>query len=309
MAVQKYFGDISSRVQENLAGVRVVRAFTREENEIDRFKQMNHEFVDLNRSLIRLNAAFHPTLHTLVGVVFVYIFYAGSLKIIGGTMTIGAFVPSSSSRRMIWPLIAIGWVINLFQRGMASMKRLHEVLSVDASSSVPSSSFLEVAPLRGTARTPRHRGTPRNPQSHVLLRARPVLRRSISRGARPDYRHRRPYRQRQVDASAPPRARSSRRRDDLHRRPSIETIRCASCANGSAWCRRRPPLSESIAENTASAVRTPPMRGHEAAIMPASPRRGHLLGWSAHDHRRARHYPLGRPEAAPAIARALVRDP
>ena len=131
MAVQKYFGDISSRVQENLAGVRVVRAFTREESEIDRFKQMNHEFVELNRSLIRLNAAFHPTLHTLVGVVFVYIFYAGSLKIMGGTMTIGSFVAFQFYLgRMIWPLIAIGWVINLFQRGMASMKRLHEIWSV-----------------------------------------------------------------------------------------------------------------------------------------------------------------------------------
>lgn len=152
MAVQQYFGDISSRVQENLAGVRVVRAFTREENEIDRFKQMNHEFVDLNRSLIRLNAAFHPTLHTLVGVVFVYIFYAGSLKIMGGTMTIGAFVAFQFYLgRMIWPLIAIGWVINLFQRGMASMKRLHEIWSVppvtDSQPHVPTEEPLSSADL------------------------------------------------------------------------------------------------------------------------------------------------------------------
>jgi ATP-binding cassette, subfamily B, multidrug efflux pump len=152
LAVQKYFGDISSRVQENLAGVRVVRAFTREESEIDRFKQMNHEFVDLNRSLIRLNAAFHPTLHTLVGVVFVYIFYAGSLKIMGGTMTIGAFVAFQFYLgRMIWPLIAIGWVINLFQRGMASMKRLQEVWSVppitDSQPHVPTEESLSSADL------------------------------------------------------------------------------------------------------------------------------------------------------------------
>jgi ATP-binding cassette subfamily B multidrug efflux pump len=152
LAVQKYFGDISSRVQENLAGVRVVRAFTREESEIDRFKKMNHEFVELNRSLIRLNAAFHPTLHTLVGVVFVYIFYAGSLKIIGGTMTIGSFVAFQFYLgRMIWPLIAIGWVINLFQRGMASMKRLHEIWSVppitDSQPGVPSDEPLSSADL------------------------------------------------------------------------------------------------------------------------------------------------------------------
>jgi ATP-binding cassette subfamily B protein len=131
MAVQSYFGNISARVQENLAGVRVVRAFTREESEIESFKRMNHGFVELNRSLIRLNAAFHPTLHALVGILFVFVFYAGSRKLIGGTMTIGAFVAFQFYLgRMIWPLIAVGWVINLFQRGMASMKRLHEVWSV-----------------------------------------------------------------------------------------------------------------------------------------------------------------------------------
>ena len=133
-AVQDYFGDISARVQENLAGVRVVRAFTREENEIESFKRMNHEFVERNRSLIRLNATFHPTLHTLVGIMFIFVFYAGSHKLIAGTMTIGEFVAFQFYLgRLIWPLIALGWVINLFQRGMASMKRLHEVWSVETS--------------------------------------------------------------------------------------------------------------------------------------------------------------------------------
>jgi ATP-binding cassette subfamily B protein len=130
-SVQDYFGDISARVQENLAGVRVVRAFAREDNEIDSFKRMNHEFVERNRSLIRLNATFHPLLHALVGVMFVFVFYAGSRKLIGGTMTLGAFVAFQFYLgRLIWPLIALGWVINLFQRGMASMKRLHEIWSV-----------------------------------------------------------------------------------------------------------------------------------------------------------------------------------
>jgi len=131
-AVQDYFGDISARVQENLAGVRVVRAFTREQNEVETFKRMNHEFVERNRSLIRLNATFHPLLHGLVGVLFVYVFYAGSSKLIAGTMTLGAFVAFQFYLgKLIWPLIALGWVINLFQRGMASMKRLHEIWSVE----------------------------------------------------------------------------------------------------------------------------------------------------------------------------------
>ena len=67
-AVQDYFGDISARVQENLAGVRVVRAFTQEHNEVETFKRMNREYVDRNRSLIRLTATFYPMLHALIGV-------------------------------------------------------------------------------------------------------------------------------------------------------------------------------------------------------------------------------------------------
>jgi len=131
-AVQDYFGDISARVQENLAGVRVVRAFTREESEIELFKRMNREYVDLNKSLIRLTSTFYPALHALVGVMFVFVFFIGSRKLIAGTMTIGAFVAFQFYLgRMIWPLIALGWVINLFQRGMASMKRLHDVWSVE----------------------------------------------------------------------------------------------------------------------------------------------------------------------------------
>ncbi|HYO77875.1 MAG TPA: ABC transporter ATP-binding protein, partial [Thermoanaerobaculia bacterium] len=130
-AVQDYFGDISARVQENLAGVRVVRAFTREESEIATFKRMNREYVDRNRSLIRLTSTFYPALHALVGVMFVFVFFVGSRKLIAGTLTLGSFVAFQFYLgRMIWPLIALGWVINLFQRGMASMRRLHDIWSV-----------------------------------------------------------------------------------------------------------------------------------------------------------------------------------
>ena len=130
-AVQDYFGEISSRVQENLSGVRVVRAFTRENSEIETFKRMNHEFVERNRSLIRLSATFYPALHALIGIMFVFVFFMGSRKIIAGTMSLGAFVAFQFYLgRMIWPLIALGWVINLFQRGMASMKRLTEIWNV-----------------------------------------------------------------------------------------------------------------------------------------------------------------------------------
>jgi len=131
-AVQDYFGDISARVQENLAGVRVIRAFAQESNEIGTFKAMNREYVERNRSLIRLTATFYPALHALIGLMFVFIFFLGSRRIVAHTMTIGSFVAFQFYLgRMIWPLIALGWVINLFQRGMASMQRLHEVWSIE----------------------------------------------------------------------------------------------------------------------------------------------------------------------------------
>jgi ATP-binding cassette subfamily B protein len=127
-SVQDYFGDISARVQENLAGVRVVRAFTQEDNELATFKRMNREYVERNRSLIRLTAMFYPSLHALIGIMFVIIFYLGTRRIVGGTLNLGDFVAFQFYLgRMIWPLIAMGWVINLFQRGMASMKRLNEI--------------------------------------------------------------------------------------------------------------------------------------------------------------------------------------
>jgi ATP-binding cassette subfamily B multidrug efflux pump len=131
-SVQDYFGDISARVQENLAGARVVRAFGQENHEIGRFKRMNREYVERNRSLIRLTATFYPMLHGIIGLMFGIVFFIGSRKMIAGGLSIGSFVAFQFYLgRMIWPLIALGWVINLFQRGMASMVRLHEVWSVE----------------------------------------------------------------------------------------------------------------------------------------------------------------------------------
>jgi ATP-binding cassette subfamily B protein len=132
--VQDHFGEISARVQENVAGVRVVRAFTREPHEKRVFEAMNEEYVERNRKLILLTATFYPMLHSMIGVMFVIIFFLGTRRILAGTMTVGEFVSFTLYLgRLAWPLVALGWVINLFQRGMASMKRLHEILVVEPS--------------------------------------------------------------------------------------------------------------------------------------------------------------------------------
>ena len=148
-AVQDYFGDISARVQENLAGVRVVRAFGRERAEAKTFADMNREYVGRNRALIRLTATFYPGLHAMIGLMFGVIFYVGSRKMIHGLMSIGSFVAFQLYLgRMVWPLIALGWVTNLFQRGMASMVRLHEVWSVEPEVLTTAGERV-VAPVRG----------------------------------------------------------------------------------------------------------------------------------------------------------------
>jgi len=148
-SIQDYFGDISARVQENLSGVRVVRAFGRERAEAARFAEMNREYVERNRTLIKLTATFYPALHAMIGVMFGVIFFIGARKMIHGALTIGAFVAFQLYLgRMVWPLIALGWVTNLFQRGMASMVRLHEVWSV-APEVLTTAGERVTAPVRG----------------------------------------------------------------------------------------------------------------------------------------------------------------
>ncbi|HXH39561.1 MAG TPA: ABC transporter ATP-binding protein, partial [Thermoanaerobaculia bacterium] len=148
-AVQDYFGDISARVQENLAGVRVVRAFGREQVESQMFAAMNREYVGRNRTVIKLTAMFYPGLHAMIGVLFCLIFYLGSRDMIRGTLSIGSFIAFQLYLgRMVWPLIALGWVTNLFQRGMASMLRLHEVWSVQPDVQVNAGERV-LAPVRG----------------------------------------------------------------------------------------------------------------------------------------------------------------
>lgn len=147
--VQDYFGDISARVQENLAGVRVVRAFGRERAESKTFTAMNREFVERNRTVIKLQAMFYPGLHAMIGLLFGLIFFIGSRQMIRGTLSIGSFIAFQLYLgRMVWPLIALGWVTNLFQRGMASMVRLHEVWSIEPDVRVDAGERV-LSPVRG----------------------------------------------------------------------------------------------------------------------------------------------------------------
>lgn len=126
--VQAQYSTVSTKVQENLAGVRVVRAYVQEAAEQQSFDRLNEEYVEKNRHLIRWQAAFHPAMQLLVGVGFAAVLGYGGRLILLGEISVGQFVTFQLFLgRLVWPMIAVGWVINLAQRAAASMGRLQAI--------------------------------------------------------------------------------------------------------------------------------------------------------------------------------------
>ena len=126
---QESFSDLSSRVQENLAGARIVRACTREAAEEEHFARINDENVAWNRRLIRWTAAFHPLLQSLIGIGFAAVLGYGSILLTAEIISLGELVTFNLFLgKLVWPIIATGWVINLVERGSASFARIHEIL-------------------------------------------------------------------------------------------------------------------------------------------------------------------------------------
>ncbi len=127
--IQAQLSEMSAVVQEALAGVRVVRAYREEENELARFRQANDEYVGRNRRLIQLQAAFYPSLTLCFGLSGLIVLWVGGRDVMTGRLTLGEFVAFSRYLVLLsWPLIAFGWVINIVQRGMASWERMLEVI-------------------------------------------------------------------------------------------------------------------------------------------------------------------------------------
>ncbi|MCB1008630.1 MAG: ABC transporter ATP-binding protein, partial [Acidobacteria bacterium] len=129
--VQREFASLSARAQENLAGVRVVRAYAREETERAAFGERNSAYVRAALALARWQSAFHPLLQLLVGIGFVAVLGYGGARVLGGAITLGEFVSFHFFLgKLVWPTIAVGWVMNLAQRAAASWARLRAVLDV-----------------------------------------------------------------------------------------------------------------------------------------------------------------------------------
>jgi ATP-binding cassette subfamily B multidrug efflux pump len=127
--IQAQLSELSAVAQENLSGVRVLRAYGQEAAELDKFRAANEEYISRNRGLIRLQGAFFPSLTLLLGLGAMLVLWLGSREVIAGRMTVGDLVAFNAYFIMLsWPMIAFGWVANMLQRGTASWKRMLELL-------------------------------------------------------------------------------------------------------------------------------------------------------------------------------------
>jgi ATP-binding cassette subfamily B protein len=178
-AIQAQLSDISAVVQEALSGVRVVRAYHQEAHEIERFRTANAEYVRRNRLLINLQGLYFPSMTLFLGFGSLLVLWLGSREVIRGRITLGEFVAFNAYLVMLsWPMIAFGWVTNILQRGMASWKRMLEILDAepaigdegvtDAGRSVELTGGIEIRDLVFA-----YPGTDRPVLKHVSLRIEP----------------------------------------------------------------------------------------------------------------------------------------
>jgi len=127
--IQAMFSDISARAQENFSGARVIRAYVQEEPEITAFEVSNREYIARSLKLVRLMGMLWPTLETMLGFAIVLVLWLGGREVLYGRISVGDFVAFNTYMvQLTWPVIALGWVINIFQRGTASMARINEIL-------------------------------------------------------------------------------------------------------------------------------------------------------------------------------------
>ena len=153
-AVQEHFSTLTTHAQENLTGTRIVRAYRQESAEIERFAALNEEYRKRNISLARLYGTMHPLFALLAGIAAVIVLGAGGLLTLRGTISVGAFVAFGLYLNLLtWPLIALGWVVNLFQRGSASMARLAEILDATSVIDEPEASRLVHLPAAAGGRS------------------------------------------------------------------------------------------------------------------------------------------------------------
>lgn len=129
MAVQTQYAALNARVQENLAGIRVVKAYAREDHEEEVFDALSRDLVGKNIDLVKVWGLFFPFMFFMSGISMVIVLWLGGRQVIGGAITLGDFVAFSGYLALLtWPVVSIGWVLNLVQQGAASMTRIRTVM-------------------------------------------------------------------------------------------------------------------------------------------------------------------------------------
>ena len=130
--IQASFSEISAQAQENYSGARLIRAFAREESQIGLFEKLNRQYIARSLRLVQLMGMLWPTLEFILGVSMVITLLAGGHQVLAHRISVGQFVEFNTYMiLLIWPIIAVGWVINLFQRGTASVQRIDELLQAE----------------------------------------------------------------------------------------------------------------------------------------------------------------------------------
>jgi len=128
--IQAALATLSAKVQENLSGVRVIRAYAQENAEIKGFDEPNRDYVAKNVRLIRTWSMFMPSLQAMIGTTFLIVLWQGGYRVLDGKMSLGSLITFNTYLGfLVWPMIALGWVTNIFQRGAASMGRLNYILT------------------------------------------------------------------------------------------------------------------------------------------------------------------------------------
>lgn len=130
--VQQSFASLSGRVQESISGIRIIKAFVQEKTELEKVDVVSKEFVKQNMALAKIAGVFHPFMGFVISTSIVITLYFGGRAAIRGEITIGGFIAFFSYLGMlVWPMIAIGWIVDMYQRGTASLKRLNEIFGVE----------------------------------------------------------------------------------------------------------------------------------------------------------------------------------
>jgi ATP-binding cassette, subfamily B, multidrug efflux pump len=133
-AVQEQFSTLSAKAQEAFSGVRIVKAFAQEPDWVDHFREANQEYVDRSIRLARVQSTLWPAMQLLVGLVFAMVIWLGGQDVIAGRLSLGEYVQFNGYLTLlVWPMIALGWTAQLYQQGMASLRRIRELFDTQPS--------------------------------------------------------------------------------------------------------------------------------------------------------------------------------